>query len=291
MNVALEYKQLKLKVDLQGAAILEFSSCGIPVLQTAPSSYTPDECGGFPLLPMANRVKEHCYIWRGTKICLDRNSVDGSEYLHGQGWQKAWRLVSSVKTDTNATLQLELDFQHPTNGYSYKAVLIYQLTDNALHISICIEHQGNEERLYGLGFHPYFYVKPHKDQLCINAAGYFPEIEGHFAGTPELHIPQPFNYSSFQPISDEFVNHCYFGFNGLQLKRQSLQCREHPQGIIHLESDMPYLMMYHLPAHNFIALEPQSHQIDGCHLPDLGGLKVLKPPFNRLQHSLSFFLL
>lgn len=287
MAITLEQHNLKLVVAPQGATILEFSSHGQPILQRAPQNYTPDECGGFPLLPIANRVKNNCYSLDNTVVTLDCNSADKSEYLHGQGWQSLWNV--SLLTQNQATLTL--DFTHPTNGYAYTAIVDFQLQLNHLKISLKITHLGSQPRLYGLGFHPYFYIEPKQDLLYINTVGYCPEIEGHFAGEPEAKIPQDFAYSTFQPILDSFVNHSYLGFNGLQLKRANLQHADHPQGIVQMTSDMPYLMMYHQPNHKFIALEPQSHRVDACHLPDFGGLKLLCKPFNQLQHSIDIFLL
>lgn len=289
--ISIQSEHLKLVVDPQGATIVEFSSQGIPVLQKAPIVYTPDECGGFPLLPMANRVKDNCYQWMDEKVQLDRNSADGSEYLHGQGWQSLWHVLTTPQEQPN-TIELGLNFAHPHNGYHYQAKVKFQLCSNAnsLKISMQIAHLAANSRLYGLGFHPYFYIEPEQDQLLINAVGYCPEIEHHFAGAPTANIPAPFNYGTFQPISDQFVNHCYLGFNGLQLKRQALENPSHPQGIVELTSNMPYLMMYHVPRAKFIALEPQSHAIDGCHHADLGGLKALSQPFNQLEHSLTIAL-
>lgn len=305
--ITLNNEYFQLTLDQYGATILEFTTkAGIPILQTLDKDtlqhlkaakqeqtatasdqalYTPDETGGFPLLPIANRVKGNQYELNGEVVKLDKNSADGSEYLHGQGWQSIWQ----VENQSQHQATLSLDFAHPSNGYVYTAKVMFELKEDGLDINLWLKHLGSQPRLYGLGFHPYLAIEPLVDELKLNVTGFCPEIEHHLAGKVSENILPEFDYRSFKPISDSFVNHSYVGFNGLQIKRAALKSATH-QGLVSMESDMPFLMMYHMPKSKFLALEPQSHGVDACNQVGRGGLKILAAPFNTLQHQLKIRL-
>lgn len=312
--ISLKNECFKLTIDPQGATIVRFTTLeGTPILQSlsreklktlskqtntlnsntsVPSAalmhsqiYKPDDTGGFPLLPIANRVKGNQYELNGEIVELDKNSPDGSEYLHGQGWQSLWQVIAQ-RTKSAA---LSLDFAHPSNGYEYHSEVSFTLNKNYLYISLGIKHLGTKPRLYGLGFHPYFAIEQQVDELKLNVTGYCPEIENHLAGICTEDIEPEFDYHDFKPISDSFVNHSYVGFNGLKIKRAALK-QDNFQGIVSMDSDMPYLMMYHMPQSNFLALEPQTHCIDACNQVGRGGLKILMSPFDTLQSQLKISL-
>lgn len=315
MLLCLEHAGLKLEVDTLGCWIKSFTFQDVPILQSTTNlsldHAQPDTSGGFPLLPMANRVKRDQYTLGSETIQLDPYAPQG-EYLHGDGWQSNWLKVNQ----TQQSLTLLSKHAHP-NGYAYRAFITFSLgsikpqsasahedgyeflrslthtvllpeaitqTTRFLKIELRIEHLGALDRLYGLGFHPYFACSPNQDRLYLNALGYCPEVEHHMSGPVTEDIPAPWDYRKTQVISPNFVNHCYVGFSHLTLYREKL-AHLTAKSCVHMFSDMPYLMMYHALDTQFLALEPQSHCVDACNLAGRGGLKLLHT-HDTLQHSL-----
>ena len=223
-----------------------------------------DCCAGFPLLPIANRVKGNSYDLNGETIYLPKTSPDKKEYLHGQGWMQTW----SVKEQSSDFIILNYSQKEDIAGYAFSAELKIYLQGKKLIASLILSPLNKKPRLYGVGFHPYFFVDKNT-LLQFKADGFYPEGENYLALPFTKEIPEIFNFIERKEIPQKFINHCYTGFDRL--------CLFHANGkIVGLKTNLSFLMMYHVPNLNFIALEPQSHPVDACHIKDFTGLKLLK---------------
>ena len=275
MLIKLSNNNLSFCADTFGARILKLATDkGLNILQfctSSPKSITPDETGGFPLFPIANRVKGNSYLIDDERIYLPKTSFDKKEYLHGCGWNNEWQVV----TQNLNSVHLALNYEHKISGYKLKADLIYELIDNTFMCKLSITCLNKAKRLYGLGFHPYFEID-RDTKLKFLATGFFAEDENNFLCDLSENIPDVFNYSNLKSLAPNYVNHCYKGVSGLILHRGN--------GLkINMHSNLPYLMMYHVPGKNFIALEPQSHEVDGCNKLGRGGLKFLDEKINKIE--------
>ncbi len=289
--IEIKNNTLRLVIDPIGAKIVHFGlRNGGNILQSClhKNTYTPDECGGFPLLPMGNRVRGDSYqlqsaSGRRQTIKLNCTSPDGSEYLHGTGWNSKWLYESSFiypETDTKS-LNFKLSNTHGEagRGYNFEAMLIFSLDPTSLSIVLSLEHKGSASRLYGLGFHPYFEFDPQQDQVYAAVSAYAPEVEGHFSGefTPNM---GKWDISHPTLLPDEFVNHIYSGFNGVEIYRPKFPG---PLKRIQMTSSASYLMMYRPKGSNFLALEPQTHVVDAANRADKGGLLRLNKDFHHID--------
>lgn len=279
MLLSLGNQRFELTIDTNGAKIINFVARHgqVPILQSClhQSKYTPDDCGGFPLLPLCNRIRGNAYTLKGHTVSLPLTSPNHKEYLHGPGWMQEWQVLRQE----SAAAVLGFSYADGMSGYMFDAALQLMLTGKGLKITLSVQHQGDRPRLYGLGFHPYFFIEP-GTQLLLPATGYFPEGPDQLSLPFTDSIPEQFDYSTCKDIADCYVNHCYAGFHALRLFRPSGQT-------ITLRSDQPYLMMYHVPGKNFIALEPQSHELDAVHKPGFPGLRLLSQPLNTMSTTLS----
>lgn len=281
---------LRLVIDPIGAKIVHFGlRTGGNILQSClhKKTYTPDECGGFPLLPMGNRVRGNSYQLQSASgrmqtIKLNCTSPDGSEYLHGTGWNSEWlcKTYSVFAENEEKSLTFKMSNTHGEvgKGYNFETTLIFSLTTTALTIALTLKHTGSASRLYGLGFHPYFEFDPQQDQVCAAVSAYAPETDGHFSGefTPNM---GKWDISHPTLLPDEFVNHIYSGFNGVELYRPNFPW---PNKKIRMTSSAPYLMMYRPKGSNFLALEPQTHVVDAANRADKGGLVKLSKNFRKV---------
>ena len=287
----LENTFFRLVIDPHGARIIHFGTRkGGNILQSCLKKvpYTPDECGGFPLLPMGNRVRNNCYQLQSASgrmqtINLNCTSPDGSEYLHGTGWNSEWLFddlsVYPKEDMKNMSLKLLNKQGEAGKGYNFEAKVHFSLHRNTLTIVLSVKHTGSASRLYGLGFHPYFEFDPHQDQVCAAVSAYAPEVEGHFSGefTPNM---GKWDISHPTLLPDEFVNHIYSGFNGVEIYRPNFPG---PSKKIFMTSSAPYQMMYRPKGSKFLALEPQTHVVDAANRADKGGLVKLSKNIRYLE--------
>lgn len=103
---------------------------------------------------------------------------------------------------------------------------------------------------------------------------------------PSDNFDSRFDYRDFKKISDVFCNHAYVSCNGALLKRHKYK------KTIKLTSSCSNLMMYHNQGFNFIALEPQTHLVNGAHIKeDRGNMCLLNKYFDTLSMSMRIALI
>lgn len=119
--------------------------------------------GSFPLVPFCNRIRNGAAMFAGREIRMRPNhpASDSPHPLHGIGWQRPWRTV--VASNTQATLQLavEADAQWP---WSFSASQTFELSTNALTVSMTVTNRDTVPMPGGIGHHPYF---PRDDRTRI----------------------------------------------------------------------------------------------------------------------------
>lgn len=300
-----QHSAYRLSVDTTGARIMGASFQGVPLLQgpvlqeffcsSVPCS--PDESGGFALVPVVNRVAGNSFDFRGEHIVLKPTSPDGKEYLHGLAWLEQWQ-VQAQGDDF-----VELVYNDPGRieaGYVYSATVRYTLLprQGGIQVTVKVRHQGDKVRPYGIGFHPYFVFDAATDRLALNAAA-LAQAAPHYLTQPagqnftcksllgadgisreETGILN-FEFAPEKPqfVPDVFINHCYHGFMQAALYLAAL-----PEHRVVLRSpEAAYLMMYHVSGGSFLALEPQTQMVNAAHAPDLGGLRPLSPSCPQLE--------
>lgn len=289
MIYKIETKNAYCVIDPQGATILACQMQGINVLQSCESlsRWTKDQTGGFPLLPIANRVANDQYILGSETVYLAKNTLNHTEYLHGIGWTNLWQVTKLHNALEQSSLALTLQSRGEVEQkYNFTASLVFTLTDLKLEINLKLNPLNDyEPRLYGLGFHPYFCYDL-GDELQINATGYCQAQEGSYllASPSSVFVPE-FDFRSFKTIPDIFANHCYVGCQDVIIKRNRYGAK------FALRSSCDNLMFYHAPSSNFVALEPQTHLVNGANLPDYGGLKMLSSPHEEISLNLAIICL
>lgn len=265
MQYSIENNKLKLCFNTQGAIVESFATQeGFDIFQRVVTDTISDNFAMFVMLPMCNRVTNDSYNLNHSLVQLEKTSFDHTQYLHGHGFISNWQIDNLQKN--KAILHLE---HKGNNGYYYLAVLSYELCDDNFIANLKITHLGTQTRLYGLGFHPYFAIDD-KSKLKINATGYFPMNKDNYlslAYSPT--IEEQFDYRDEKIICKDFVNHLYSAFGGLKLRRANGTVIT----MTHIGAN--YLMMYKDASRNFIALEPQSHELDACNKAGLPGLCTL----------------
>lgn len=259
----LENAHLRMRVTPQGGTVLSLDSLDnqMPVLR-AGAGRQPGDGALFPMLPLANRVRDNRFTLGGRVISLPDSPVDRDYFLHGDGWVQRWHVVSAQAT----SCQLMLQSRHPC-GFDYQAVLTYALDGGALDMALTITHLGDSPMLYGAGFHPFFHFTT-QSRAQFSASGYWPEGDGHLPLAWHDTLPPHADFNQAQSGADAWLNVGYSGWSG----HATIW---HPAMTVTLTASTPWLMLFRQPGEPFLCLEPQTHPVNAHQMPGHPGLRML----------------
>lgn len=258
----------RLRVTPSSAALLSFERLSDDAQLLRPCAaqpgWHPGESACFPMLPLANRVRDNRFMLGEREIILPHSPLDAHFFLHGDGWLHRWQTLAL--TDDSITLGLRV---HHECGFDYSARLGYQLTEQGMAADLCLRHCGALPMLYGAGFHPFF-SRWRDTTVQFSAAGYWPEGDLHLPGEWRGALPDDIDFVREKRPPPAWLNIGYSGWAGeavLQTPSRNLRLR--------LRSQVPYLMLYQDGNGAFICLEPQTHPADAHHMAGKPGLVML----------------
>lgn len=269
----LRNESLELAVSGQGGSIEGWwwlkGEGRVPLLRPGKQSGIAVESSCFPLVPFGNRVSGNGFDFDGRHYVLQPNVALDSHYLHGDGWLNAWRCTSSEAT------RLVLEFQQREGVYRYAARQVFQLTENALEVSLSVTNEGDATLPFGLGWHPYFPLTA-QTRLQAHASGYWLEREQWLAGEFQNAVPKELDFTEPNGLPRRWINNGFSGWDGT-----AGICWPEAGCSVQMETDPPapcYFLFVSDPAFdegydfNFFCLEPMSHAPDDHHRPAAGHL-------------------
>ncbi|MDX8452136.1 aldose 1-epimerase [Mesorhizobium sp. VK9D] len=273
MNVdAIELADERAKVVVsphRGAAILRYDalrSDGVFTPLIKPSEGLL-KFGSQLLAPWSNRISGGGFEFDKRFHAIEPN-VEGEPFpLHGDAFQKPWRLAR--RTGTEAELVLRDGAIGP---YRYCASVLYTLEDGALSTILTVENRADIRLPYGLGFHPWF-PRTARTLLQASANSVWLEDENHL---PTRIVPLTahpgWGFSKHAPLPDAWINNAFEGWDG----RASIVQPDDAVAISIEASPALNVFILYSPARDadFFCFEPVSHSVDAHHT---GGLRTLEP--------------
>ena len=135
----------------QGGGIARFDAlvagrAAVPLLKPPPGGAIGCEL----LVPWSNRISGGGFDFDGRFHAVAPNVAGEPFPLHGDGFQKPWRVASQAAT----AAELVLD-DGAIGPYRYAAHVSYSLHDGALEATLSVENRASIRLPYGLGFHPW----------------------------------------------------------------------------------------------------------------------------------------
>jgi len=255
--------RLALRPDL-GGAVAGLWHGTTPILRSSePAALsTAREAAMYPLVPYSNRLGYRRFRWRGRDYTTAANVADSPHSLHGIGWQRPWRIVSS------SALEVVLELVHVGDAdwpFAFTARQYFSLSADSFGVRLQLSNDADLDQPVGLGLHPYF-VKRARSRLHI-------ELSHRWDNDPTL-LP---TRKVAQPGIDSDLSHldfdnCFEGWRGparIRDERFSLQ----------LTSSLPYLVVYTPADRDYFCVEPVSHVSNAIHMaePAAHGLVALAP--------------
>ena len=255
--------RLALRPDL-GGSVAGLWHGDTPLLRsTEPGKLGSAHAGAmFPLLPYSNRLGYRRFRWRGQDYTTRANVEDSPHSLHGIGWQRPWRMVSS------SVLEVVLELTHAADAdwpFAFTARQYFGLGADAFTARLQLTNDADREQPVGLGFHPYF-VKRLRSRLHIELSDRW---DADATLLPTRKVAQ---HGIDSDLSHLDFDNCFEGWRGparIRDERFSLQ----------LSSSLPFLVVYTPADRDYFCVEPVSHVSNALHMADplAHGLVALAP--------------
>ena len=147
--------RLALRPDL-GGSIAGLWLGDLPVLRSMePAALAgPRQGACFPLVPYSNRLGYKRFRWLGREHTTAPNfGHDYPHSLHGSGWTRPWRITDRGERHAELMLTQLADEQWP---FTFDVTQRFELSDNALQVSLHFTNIDARTQPVGLGWHPYF---------------------------------------------------------------------------------------------------------------------------------------
>jgi len=244
----------------EGAAILRYDAlrtgrAPTPVLEPSRGLL---KFGSQLLIPWSNRISGGGFEFDGRFHAIEPN-VNGEPFpLHGDAFQRPWRLTR--RTGTEMELALEDGAIGP---YRYHASVRYALEDGALSAVLAVENRAAIRLPYGLGFHPWFPRRP-RTLLQASARSVWLEDDRHLpTGVVPLASRPDWDFSQAAPLPDAWVNNAFEGWNG---HATIIQPDDAIAVTVEASPSLNVFILYS-PARDadFFCFEPVSHVVDAHH--------------------------
>jgi aldose 1-epimerase len=288
-----------------GGAITGFTWRGAPVLRpTAAAAVEAGDvraCGGYPLVPYSNRIRDATLRFEGVRYTLARNFGDHPHAIHGVGWQRAWRIATQAADSIQLVLRHDGAKDPAGWPWSFEArhTLALSTRDTGsctLHATLTIVSLADAPFPFGLGWHPFF-PKVSGSRLRFDASSVWrndatqlpvallpvkalasasPGDRSAAAGAPASPREDRFDFSGGRSLRGVVLDSVFNGWNGLARLEQ-------PDMTVAIEADRACgrLVVYAPEGRDFVAIEPVSHETDAFNRAADGtantGMRVLRP--------------
>jgi len=264
-----------------GGAIAGYEWNGKPVLRPTPNDALAaadvQRLSSFPLIPFSNRVADATLRWDGRAYPLRRYLPDLPHAIHGNGWRRAWRVRE------RGPARADLELVHDATGdsarewpFPYRARQRFELTDDALTMTLAIENVGAAAFPFGLGWHPYF-PRTAATELGFGADAVW-QTDRTVLPTQLEAVPPRWSFTPPRAIGDTTLDHCFAGWR----RPATLRWPERRlRATIDADAACTHLIVYVPPERDYLALEPVTHMTDAFNRAAAGqrdtGTRVLAP--------------
>lgn len=274
-----------------GAAITAFSRGPSEIFRPTPPTAIGErkvrQTSSFPLIPYSNRIADGRFSFGGETFELAKNFGDHPHPVHGNAWQREWRVERAEPSEASFSLEHDPERDGADEWpFAYRAVQDVVLEPECLTIRLSVENRDRRRMPAGFGLHPYFIRQPGAS-LRFNAGDVWRTDERSLP-SERMVIPADWDYSTMREMAEmPPIDNCFSGWDG------SADIR-YPQEnvLVAIEADpvFGHLVVYRPKGRDYFAVEPVSNMTDAIHhmddVPD-HGLAVLEPG-GRLEGTVRF---
>jgi aldose 1-epimerase len=273
-----------------GGSITRFRQGGFDLVRPADgaalAARNPRGTGGFPMVPFAGRIADGRFTFSGRPIQLALNFGTHPNAIHGNAWQRPWR-VGASQGGRSVTLVLEHDPARDGADawpFSYRAAQYFAVDGDGLSITMTLENTDTHAWPAGMGLHPYFTRTP---DVTLRA-----HVEGMWRASDTLvpleHVAVPPELDFGTPKAMDGLR-CDGTFTGWDGYAEITWPEARRRLIIGAPEMLDTLVVYSPADPAVLCVEPQSHAPNVVNRAAAGesGYRVLGPG-EQLQAEVTF---
>ena len=264
-----------------GGSIVRLAGWGRDLLRPAGdadvAARDPLRMAAYVLLPFSNRVRDARFSFEGREYHLARNFGSEPNAIHGNGWQRAWRVARAGASE--AVLALHHD---PARDgaeawpFAYEAEQTYRVGPDGVDVQLLVRNVDDRRMPAGLGLHPFFPLTP-ATRLTARVEGVWQNDSRNLPATHAA-VPPAWDLSAGEPVAPLSLDNCFTGWAGTAVvdwpdRRLRLTLEASPV--------LRSLVVFVPRAHDYFCVEPVSNINDGFNLAAAGvphtGVAVLAP--------------
>jgi aldose 1-epimerase len=248
-----------------------------PSSKDAVAEGLPRSLASFPLIPFSNRIKTGVFAFDGKTYELAKNFGDHPHTIHGNAWQRPWRVEVARPTYVHLVVEHDPARDGPESWpFAYRAAQIFRIEPKQLEVTITIRNQDRRPMPVGIGLHPYFPRTPDV-RLTALCNGVWLN-SGDMVPLEHVPVPEKWDFGSGRALQGVDVDNCFTGWDGAV--RIDWPAR-HRGMIIDSSETLRNLVVFVPPDRDYFAVEPVSNVNDGFNLMASGvpdtGVTVLRP--------------
>lgn len=228
----------------------------------------PFELGCNVLVPFSNRISGGGFEHDGAFHPIPANLVGEPFPIHGDGFQRRWRLLAR----SGETVELECDGE--IGPFRYRAWQVFTLGLEKLEIKLTVQNMSGQPLPFGVGFHPWF-PRNAGTRLQFLAAEIWLEDRDHLPiGCRKVCEVPDWNFGDGRALPDQWINNAFGGWAGEAVIMQGVGA---VSVRISASDNLAYALLYSPNAKaDFFCFEPVSHPVDAHNLAGRPGLKILE---------------
>ena len=234
----------------------------------------PLDMACYPLVPFSGRITNAHFYYGGHDVHLPPDEICVPHAIHGRGWRASWEVAEHGPARARLCFAHRADDPAWTWPWNFEAEQIFELSEQALAVTMRLTNRAEEPMPGGLGLHPFFEAR---QQARLKT--HLPFVwESGADGVPLglASTPEKWRFDSARPMKDVEVDHCFSGSEG----RFAIAWEGRPFAIRMEAEGAPHAIVYAPPGEDFFCAEPVSHAPDALNrpeAPEVTGLRSLAP--------------
>jgi aldose 1-epimerase len=247
-----------------------------PASDEALAARQPLGMASFPMIPFCGRIAHARFSFEGESFQLARNFGDSPHAIHGNAWQRTWRVAA--RAGNRAELVLEHDpADRPQEWpFRYDARQSFVLSPNDLTLTTEVINRDPRPMPLSFGHHPYFPISADA-QIAASVTHYW-DSDAAMLPSARVTVPDSLGFAGGRALRELKLDTCFAGWKQsakLAWPDLNLALR------VEADNQLDHFVVYTPPERTYFCAEPQSAAPDAVNLAARGngesGLIVLKP--------------
>jgi len=264
-----------------GGSIAHYEHDGTPVLRPtsahALAAGSVREFACYPLLPFSNRINGATLHWDGNSYALRRYMDTDPNAIHGNAWQRAWKVVDRDERSALLELVHSPSYEHRDEWpFAYRARQRFELDAEGVSLRLQMRNDDARAAPSGLGWHPFF-PRPPDTELEFHAQGVW-RTDRTLLPREHTVVPSEWDFVKRRALGNGAIDNCFTGWRSPARVHWPARAATVEIGA---SAECASLVVYVPPGRDFLAIEPVTHMTDAFNRAARGetdtGTRLLPP--------------